>query len=256
VSDSHPSFANPTIVEVVCDIHFRLPRGKVWQAEFFGGLFNKIQSDYPSMEPVSELQMQVAVGPLGIQQHMVANPPKVRFKHAKRQLQLQFVENSLTLNVLPKYPGWDSVQQDVLAVWPEVREVVHPKSITRIGLRYINRIPREVPGEPPGEWLQACEYIPAILLKSKPGFLMRTQVQLDINNRIIITTADVTESEETPEVGPIIFDIDRIIERDISPGDKSLAKELKILHDDVWDVFNSVQTPKLLRLLNKNGVEL
>src|SRR5438552_17682769 len=55
MNNGHPTYPNPTITEAVCDIHFRLPQGKVWKPSFPGELFKHIQNEYPEMEPLLEM---------------------------------------------------------------------------------------------------------------------------------------------------------------------------------------------------------
>ena len=95
----------------------------------------------------------------------------------------------------------------------------------------------------------ATDYIPHGILSSEPGFLLRIQTHLNSENILIITLGD-TESEFEGGHGAIIFDIDRIVEREILPG-QDLEQEMDRLHADVWDVFSSAKSEKLDRFLNR-----
>jgi uncharacterized protein (TIGR04255 family) len=53
------------------------------------------------------------------------------------------------------------------------------------------------------------------------------------------------------EHGAIIFDIDRIVEREILTGQEVLEQEIERLHTDVWKVFSSAKSEKLETLLNR-----
>lgn len=250
MSDLHPTYPNSTIAQVICDIHFRLAEGKTWQAEFLGKFVRSIQTEYPQVEPISELGVQFEVVSTGLRQKFVSSAPWMRFTHETRPLLLDFAENNMKITVLPKYPTWTLVSQDVLWAWTQLKKVVHPANLTRLGLRYINQIDRETPDQPAGAWLQAGEYIPPKVLESAPGFVSRTQVQLDSQNRVLTTVADVTL--QTPdESTAIIFDIDRITEHLMPVTDKRLIAELARLHDDVWSIFSAAQTEKLRRLLEE-----
>src|SRR5262245_19133337 len=89
-------------------------------------------------------------------------------------------------------------------------------AITRIGLRYINRIERKSAEDHPGDWLRANEYMAPVVLRSAPAFLSRVEAHLDTENRIIVTLGDQPPAE-TGGYDAIIFDIDRIIEREPPP---------------------------------------
>jgi len=83
------------------------------------------------------------------------------------------------------------------------------------------------------EWLKAGRYIPSGVTESQPGFLLRVQVSIDAENRLVVTLADT--NTEDGGAGGVVFDIDRIVECR--------------LHDSVWDVFSSAAHGKLQQFL-------
>ncbi len=243
MSRGHPTYPHPTITEAVCDIHFRLPQEKEWKPSFPGELFKHIQNEYPEMEPVLEMGLQFEFGPLGTGTKFVPQRQKVRFKHGTRPLILQLAENSLSISTLPPYQGWEVMRRDVLAAWQRVEEVLQPEIITRIGLRYINRIEKETERDRPDTWLVANDYIPVGILRSESGFLLREEIHLNTENILIITLGD-PKSDANAEHGAIIFDIDRIVEQEILTGREILGQEMDRLHADVWAVFSSAKGEK------------
>jgi uncharacterized protein (TIGR04255 family) len=244
----HPSYPNPTIAEALCEIHFQLPEGASWKPSLPGELFKQIQKDYPEMEPVLEVGLHFELGPQTIGQSLLAPRQRIRYKHAARPLLLQLGENIFTVNVLPKYPGWHMMREDVLHAWSQARAVLKPAHITRIGLRYINRIERNKPIETPGEWLRAGDFIPAGVLKSKGSFLSRVESHMNENNRLVVTVAEI-QTEDATATRPIVFDIDRILENHLSLDDHIFLREIDVLHEDVWQVFDSAKTAQLAKLL-------
>ena len=249
MSSGHPTYPNPTITEAVCDIHFRLSQDKEWKPSLPGELFKHIQNEYPEMEPILEMGLQLELGPLGTGTKFVSQRQKVRFKHGTRPLILQLAEDSLSISTLPPYQGWKVTRRDALAAWQQVEDVLQPEVITRIGLRYINRIEKETEQDRPGTWLVANEYISSGILRSEPGFLLRVEAHLDTENKLIITLGD-TKSEVNRE-GAIIFDIDRIFEREIAIEQEFLEQAIDRLHTEVWEMFSSAKGEKLEALLNR-----
>ncbi|HWS84831.1 MAG TPA: TIGR04255 family protein [Ktedonobacteraceae bacterium] len=250
MSSEHPTYPNPTIAEAVCNIHFRLSQAKEWLS-FPGKLFKHIQNDYPEMEPLVEIGLQFEQGPLGAGTNLVPKRQKVRFKHSTRPLILQLGEDFLSISTLPPYRGWKVMRRDALAAWQQVEEVLQPEVINRIGIRYINRIEKETEQDHLGTWLVANDYIPNGILRSEPGSLLRLQTRLDTENSLIITLGD-TQSEVNGE-GVIIFDIDRIFEREMATGQEFLEQEIDRLHAEAWEVFSSAKGEQLEAFLNMNG---
>jgi len=245
---THPSYPSPTIVEALCEVHFRLPPEKPWKPSLPGEFFKCIQDEYPEMEPLQEMGLQFEIGPLGLGQKILPPRPRMRFKHASRPLLVQLAENVLTVNVLAPYTGWDTMSRDVLDVWRQARDVLEPSAIIRIGLRYINRIERQSADDHPGNWLKASDYIAPVVLRSTPEFLSRVEAHLDAKNRIIVTLGNQPPAAASG-YGAIIFDIDRIVERELPPGEDALSPEMNRLHEHVWQVFASAKGDKLERLL-------
>lgn len=247
MSDEHPTYPNSTIAEAVCDIHFQL---KEWEPSLPGELFKQIQDEYPEMEPVVEMGVQFEFGPSGTGTKISPQTQKVRYKHISRPLILQLAENNLSISILPPYRGWRLMKEDVLAAWQRIEEVLQPTKIFRIGLRYINRIEKETEQDRAADWLATNDFIPKGILQSEKGFLLRAQTHLNAENLIIVTLGDTPTTSET-RFGDIIFDIDRIVEREIQPQPDLLNQEMDRLHFDVWNIFASARGEKLSQLLNR-----
>jgi uncharacterized protein (TIGR04255 family) len=241
----HPSYPFPTVAEALCEVHFQLSQGQAWKPSLPGVLFKGIQNEFPEMEPALELGVQLELGPQGVAQKVLPPRQRTRFKHATRPLLLQLGENVFTVNLLPKYPGWDTMREDVLKAWKQAQETLQPAKVTRIGLRYINRIERESQEDRPANWLKPTDYIPPGVLTSEPGFLSRVEARLDNENRIIVTLGFQPEGHH----GAIVLDIDRIVEKELPPDVDALGGEMNRLHEDVWYAFNSAKGEKLERLL-------
>jgi uncharacterized protein (TIGR04255 family) len=110
----HSTYPNPTIVEAVCNIHFRLSQKNSWKPSLFGEFFKHIQDEYPEMEPVPEIGIQVELGSSGLSQKFLPQSQRIRFKHKNRALILQLAENSFSVNTLQPYKGWEAMCSDVL----------------------------------------------------------------------------------------------------------------------------------------------
>jgi uncharacterized protein (TIGR04255 family) len=244
----HPSYPNPTIAEALCEIHFR--RSEPWQASLVGEFFKQVQGDFPGIEPGLELAWEVAVGRRSFGQRLLPPRQRTRFRHKDRPLLLQLSDDTFTVNALAPYPGWDILRSDVLNYWKRAVAALQPQSITRIGLRYLNRIPREAPDESAGSWLRPGDYLPSGALNGIPGSSSRVEAQLDAQNRLIVSLADIA-AEDGEAKNEVLFDLDRIVEKQLAVEPASLETEIERLHGHIWDVFESAKTDRLERLLQR-----
>ena len=243
----HDKFAYTTIMEALCEIHFNFPEGKQWESSFLGDLFKTVQESFPIMEPVQQMGVSVEFGPQGFGQRLVPGQQKARYLQTKRKLLLQLSDSIFTVNRVEEYPGWVKMRRDIANGWRQAVSALSPAKITRIGLRYINRLPRNGSGQTPGHWLKLNEYIPSAILGSQRGLLSRVQVQKNEQSRTIVTLADEPTSPDA--TSNVIFDIDCIHIEEMVPTDKNLRSHIDGLHEEVWSVFSSAMTENLLRLL-------
>jgi uncharacterized protein (TIGR04255 family) len=243
----HPTYPNPTIAEALCEVHFAYPTDSAWRARLAGEVFKLVQDDFPILEPRVETAFEIKAGPEGIGQHLLPPSHRMVFRHATKNLFFQLGEGVLTLNVLQPYPGWQAMSEDLAALWTKIHPVVKPSIVFRIGLRYINRIPRKPEINPVGYWLNPTDYIPAAPLKTHQGFFSRVSVTENEHNRIVVTLAE----NKTEGMSQIVLDIDRIVEEEIQPTTAELGKRISRMHDDVWRVFRSAMTDGLEDLLKE-----
>lgn len=247
----HPSYPNPTIAEALCEIHFVLPEESGWKPTLPGDLFKKIQHEYPDMEPVLEIGLELELSPQRIGHALLPSRQRMRFKHGSRPLLVQLAPNVFTVNVLSAYPGWQTMRQDVMHAWDQAKDVLKPAKVTRLGLRYINRVERHSESETPRNWLKAGDYIPAGVLESKGAFLSRVELQIDTHDRVIVTLAEMRADQATGPKG-ILLDIDRIVEKELSVRDDELLREMDRLHEHIWEIFYTSQGPLLTAHLKEH----
>lgn len=248
MTEEHPTFQNPTIQEALCEIHFHLPDGVEWDSSLYGEFFKRVQSEFPTWEPSAQLGLEVRVGPSGAAQTLLPSQQRMRYRHASRNLVLQLSANILTVNELPKYPGWRQMRQDISEAWAQVCGAARPTDIARIGLRYINRIERTRPEEKAGDWLSPSDYIPVAALSSLPGFVSRLETRPSSNNRLIVTLGEAG-NDSREGLKAIVLDIDCIAERRLPADDDALLQEADNLHDVALTVFRASMTPRLRKLL-------
>lgn len=248
----HPTYPNPVIAESLCELHVRKDGADDgWPTSMVGDFYQAIQANYPEMEPVTELGVELSATDTGIHQRFVAPRTRFRFRDPDSSFFVHLGAGVLSVNVLAPYPGWEHFRERILSTWQIFRKKSEPSEITRIGLRYINRIPRETSQQPPRDWLQPSDFLAPATLKYSSGFSVRSQVLTDPNRRTIVSLQDL-QTEEAGPCGSIVFDIDRITESPLPPEADRLSETLDDLHEDVWNVFQGAKTVRLEEKLNES----
>jgi uncharacterized protein (TIGR04255 family) len=249
MNTEHPAFPHPTIQEAICEIHFQMPDSEQWNPSVAGEFLKRNQDVFPTMEPVTRIGFRFTAGPAGMEQALTPPTLLMRFRHANRPMLVQLSQGMLTVNVLPRYPGWRQMSSDVLDAWARATDVVRPAKLCRIGLRYINRIPRTGQAQQAGDWLKPSRYVAHAALSSLPGLLSRLEVQQDQESRLIVTLGELLNGEPLG-LRSFLFDVDCITEKTVATDGTSLEAEIGRLHETAWTVFSASITPRLKRLLN------
>ena len=240
-TDPHPTYPNPIIQEALCEIQFRQPDGSNWDPACLSQFYKEIQSDYPTFEPILQMALVLQEGPQGFQGiHPAAPQQKMRYKHSNGTRILQLGDGIFTVNLLPPYPGWKEMSGIILEAWSKVLAVINIKEISRIGLRYINRINKENADEKPLAWLEPSDYIAKSVLSSFPGFLSRSETCIENDRKVVVTFADMDEPEES-----YVLDIDCIATKIMGSDSSAIGAEIEHLHQIEWDVFSASKTERL-----------
>lgn len=245
MSKPHPTFASPCVAEALCEIHFTPPDGS-WKPTWFSDFFKALQPNYPTLEPQQLMEAGVVAGPGGFSQFVRPSGLKSVYRHAERPQVYQLGQSTLTINELAPYPGWAKFAEDAKFGWAKLAEVLQPKSINRLSLRYLNKFPRERATDTVGDWLAESEFYPRRLLASRSQFLSRLETSVGDGYRINVTVAEIDDGE----IKPILLDIDAICQRECGTSWPEIAAELESLHDKAWEVFSSTLTDKLRKSLD------
>lgn len=247
VENRHPSFPNPTIAEALCEIHFGLNKKTKWNQVWYGKFYEKIREEFDTMEPKQVIDVNSILGPQGVAQ--AVSPPIIRmfYYHKKRHYLLQLSPDIFTVNEIKKYPGWNIFIEDIQNGWNQLCEVIKPDKVTRIGLRYINKIPRTESNRQLGEWLADTKYYPKHILSIDSNFLSRFEYNINPDHRVIVTVGQSLNSKEP--VKPIVLDLDTILKTDLSANWSHLKAHINNLHEQIWEIFFSSITPRLKKYL-------
>jgi len=242
----HPSYEKPTIAEALCEIRFRTADEERWEPTWFAAFHDRIRPEFPSWEPQALLNVHTRVSGEGVEQRIPRPVTRLRSTRPDRPQLVQLTPWTLTVNELEPYPGWDTFLADIRWAWEHLAAVVEPSAVARIGLRYINGLPRRDPEEPVSEWLAESPWWPDAVRERTSSFFSRLQVRLDERDRL-----NVTVGEAPPErrLHRVALDIDAIVEADLPASWDSLTAEIERLHARASEVFDAAMTPKLLACL-------
>jgi uncharacterized protein (TIGR04255 family) len=157
---------------------------------------------------------------------------------------------SFVFSQLAPYPGWDDFFERFVRDWALWKKAVSYHKISRVGVRYINRIDIPITGDVI-HYEEFLNVYPRIPDEVGPVFTYGIQTQApcpEIDGRITINSASVP----SPLLGysSFIFDQDIYKETNIPQTDESLYKLLNQIHVKKNAVFEACITDRARELFN------
>lgn len=244
-----PTFPNPTIVEAICQIRFSPSQGvneTGWEGTWFGHFLMKL-GDMFEMEPkLASTFKFVSSSPGSV---TATSETCMLYRHRDKKFLFQLSPWCLTINELGRDQSWALFLNHIQEAWTALFEIMASLNIERIGLRYINRIPRGSPEEQVGEWLKNTDILPKRLLAQSKGYFFRTEIMEKQDQTLILSVAEEQSAHDTR---PIILDLDAVSMEKIAADWGSLESQLEALHDIVRREFDHARTAKYTAFLNQS----
>ena len=140
--------------------------------------------------------------------------------------------NGFTFNRLAPYEHWGSFRDEAQRLWKAYRSAVQPVRITRVAVRYINRLDLPAPAEL-SDYLQTYPEIAADIPQSLNGYFMRVELPLtDLPGMLVIT--QTISPPPAPGISSIILDIDIYRNDETVPQDEV----------EIWSFFEELRNQK------------
>ena len=245
-------YKNPPIEEAVCD--FQFAPGTDWDPTMPGRIYELLMNVYnekPRSQQLVEAQFRGGDSegnPSVSVQHRLGGH-RVQLLAEKGTRIVGIGPDQLTVHMLRPYEGWEAFRPKIHEALAAYLKIAHPEGVTRLGLRYINRImigkidpdlaeyftipPRFPPADPPLKRL---------------SFFNRKEAEFqDKPIRIVVTFADMDPG--LPEVNSYLLDIDILSIRTESPISleevKDVLDDMKIRHRQIFETLITDESRKL-----------
>jgi uncharacterized protein (TIGR04255 family) len=237
---------NAPIVEALID--FRVQVSPDFNVSLFTGVRSELASTYPEDAPVRSVQAT-----LGLEDGQVVQPGAVvsdlglMFKSADGCEVVQFRINGFTFNRLRPYTSWEDVFPRALHLWHRYVEIVQPVQVTRLAVRYINRIILPLPIRDFGDYMVAPPQIPDGLPQTLRAFLTRVVIHdAEADYSAIVTHA--LEPSIEPDSVILLLDIDAHKEGIFEAMNSDVERTFQALRHFKNQIFFKSLTPQTLRM--------
>ena len=200
-------FPNAPITEALLDIRVNLPEHvDLAQLATFHDL---IKVQYPSRHERMFWQSNIQLSQGGLQlSQPTGGPVGYLFTSLDGKQLVQARLDGFTLNRLQPYKDWESLRDEAKKLWQHYTQIASPKSITRVALRYINRIEIPLPMRDFKDYILTIPEIAPGLPQGLANFFMRLIIPVPTMNAIAIVTEAFDPTPASSAVLPFLFDID------------------------------------------------
>jgi uncharacterized protein (TIGR04255 family) len=147
---------------------------------------------------------------------------------------VQFKVDGFTFNKLEPYTTWEEVFGEADRLWRIYVQIARPLEISRVAVRYINRLRLPGPAEL-SQYLEAPPVLPPPIPQAVREFL--TRVVVDDGNDASAILIQALEASLDPSTVPLLLDIDAFREVSLPPDDPSVAgifEQLRRLKNDIF----------------------
>ncbi len=221
-------YPNAPIREAIIDIRVRLPE-EATIADL--ARFNEPYRDiYPERfdTGVSELRFEAGGRPDGLVRDRTTGSA---FASRDGRQVVQARLDGFAFSRLWPYERWEPFRDEARRLWRDYRDRFRPRSVTRLGVRYINRLDLPLPADLK-RYLRVYPEAPSDLSPSLSGLLMQLTIpQPDLPGFLILTEALIEPA--SPEHVSVLLDFDIYRDQDVPEAD-----------EDLWQVFETLRMRK------------
>jgi uncharacterized protein (TIGR04255 family) len=234
-------YKEPPITEAVIEIRFATPI----EAAHLTEISTDFRSLYPYEQQVTDVRVHLFLPSpqQGATTAGTVERPGHRLTSLDQTEILLLWPDMLVFSQLAPYPGWDTFFERFRRDWTLSKKLTGYRKISRIGVRYINRIDIPAPGPvvQHEQYLNIYPHMPDVF-PSLQGYAVQSQVPLpDIGSMLTVNSASVP----SPILGHAAFlvDLDIAKENDPPQNDEAIYEFLHRVRIKKNEIFEACITP-------------
>lgn len=238
-------YSKAPITEAVIDIRTTRTNVDLQAAE---SALSAELADYPNKHKVMQASFQLQLGAEGASSATDSTQSGYRFLPADQKQVAQFGVEGFTFSRLNPYSGWHVFQPEARRLWDLHRRVFSPPMVTRVAVRFINRLDLPPNQEGLSAYLTSLPQFSSKIGQSPERFFL----QLCLPQESPLSTLILNEAlvPGPPDKVSILLDLDLFRENTSITEENVLWELIEQFHVRKNDVFESLITAKTRRLID------
>jgi uncharacterized protein (TIGR04255 family) len=236
------TLAHAPITEALLDIQVRFPED--FEYESLASFQDTIKDRYPTRQVRMKWSAELKVERGELEAHREGGPAGYLFLSPDGLQAAQARIDGFSFSRLKPYEDWSRFIAEAKPLWALYASLFSPSTISRIGLRYINRIEfPEAITDFKDYFLTTPEIAPG-LPQGLANFFMRLEVPFIEFGALAI----ITQTIQGPADPALVFDIDVVYPRIVSPTSEDLWGIVENLREIKDQIFFKSMTEKSVEL--------
>lgn len=237
-------YPNAPITEALIDVQVELPK------RFTVADLEKVHAEEKSAYPIKK-NRYLLMGQMqfGEQVAAAASSKQIGFLY-KSQDGKQIFQAKLdgfTMSRLAPYERWESLRDEARRLWDVYRSVAKPTKVTRLAVRYINRLDLPLPVPDLKEYLRTVPEIAPDLPQDLAGYFFQLRIPMeDITSTLLVNQTIIEPSR--PNVVSVVLDNDIYRDADVPQNEDAVWDFFEVLRVRKNDVFESSITDRTREL--------
>ena len=130
-------YRKPPVIEALCELYFA---GSEWDDTVPGRFFELVKEDFPVKRQREIQEAQITFAGSESAAKVKRLHPWIQFVSEKGDRMVQLARDLLVINQLTPYPSFEDWEPSIGRCLDIYRKLARPKSVARLGVRYINRV--------------------------------------------------------------------------------------------------------------------
>lgn len=232
-------YQNPPIVEALCE--FQFISDTPWSDTFHELFYEKIKRNFPTKQKQVNFGIEIKQDNQSVEYKQMPATERMQFLNESKVALVQLSPDILTINHLKPYPNWEKFKPSIIDTLKQYCDVVNPKGLKRIGLRYINKIDIKEEKVFLENYFNFFPKLPDTLPKQHGNFNIRIEFSYE-KDKLLLTFGTIVSGQA--DVVSFIFDLDYNVNIPTEIKFENIDSWLDKAHKNIEDTFEACITDK------------
>ncbi len=223
-------YSKAPIVEAAIDLHCKSANEQ--SMDTLERVRELLVAEYPIREDLIELRAQIAPG-TGITSEQKATGFRALTSERTRVAGIGL--ERFTFSWLAPYDRWESLRDEAFRIWGLYSSITNPVNVTRVGVRFINRLDlpnKDGVGVELDQYLRTAPRIAPELPQRLESFFLRFQMLIAGDPPANLTITETGVAPFSPDVVSVLLDID------------AFAQGLAVTAEAAWEIIERLRHQK------------